>query len=244
MTKKLTGKIALVTGGSRGIGAAIVKRLAEEGAEIAFTYSASKEAAEKLAAEIGGKTKAYHADAHDVAGLPALADKVIKDFGRIDILVNNAGVSGGGLIGETTQEEYQRIMRVNVDAVFALTNEVVKTMPDGGRIINISSILGERAIMAGLGNYNASKFAVVGQTRSWARDLAPRNILVNAVLPGPIATDMNPEDGPDAAAMRSMVPLGRHGKPSEIAAAVAFLASPDASFITGATLPVDGGSNA
>lgn len=242
MTKKLNGKIALVTGGSRGIGAAIVRRLAEEGAQVAFTYSASKDAAEKLASEVGGR--AYHADASDVAALPNLAQKVIDDFGRIDILVNNAGVLGEGLIGEIDMDEYHRIMRINVDAVFALTNEVAKTMPAGGRIVNISSILGQRAIMPGLSTYNTSKFAVVGQTRSWAHDLAPRGILVNAVLPGPIATDMNPENGEHGDAMRSIIPLGRFGQPQEVAAAVAFLAGPDSAFITGTVLPVDGGASA
>jgi 3-oxoacyl-[acyl-carrier protein] reductase len=243
MTKKLTGKTALVTGGSRGIGAAIVKRLVEEGAKVAFTYGGSKEAAEKLAAETGSKT--YHADANEPFKLPELAGKVLKDFGKIDILVNNAGIMDGfGPIGEIDTEGYQRQMRVNVDAVFALTNEVAKTMQPGSRIINIASVLGERAIMPGISSYNASKFAVIGQTRSWAHDLASKNILVNAVLPGNTNTDMNPADGEQGAARRAGIPLGRFGKPEEIAAAVAFLAGPDATYITGATLPVDGGSNA
>jgi 3-oxoacyl-[acyl-carrier protein] reductase len=245
MTKKLIGKVALVTGGSRGIGAAIVKRLAEEGAQVAFTYSSSKEAADKLTAEVGGKTTAYQADADAPDKLPQLAAKVLKDFGKIDILVNNAGImEGTGLIGEIDPAGYQKQMRVNVDAVFTLTNEVVKTMEPGSRIINISSILGERAIMQGISSYNASKFAVLGQTRSWARDLAPKNILVNAVLPGPIDTELNPGDGPNAEGQRAMIPMGRYGKPEEIAGAVAFFAGPDATFITGAELAVDGGSNA
>ena len=242
-TKQLSGKTALVTGGSRGIGAAIVKRLVKEGANVVFTYSASKDAADKLASETGAK--AYQADANDIAGLPALAGKVLKDFGKIDILVNNAGIMDGfGPIGEIDPEGYQRQMRVNVDAVFTLTNEVVKSMKDGGRIINISSVLGERAIMAGLSAYNASKFAVVGLTRTWAHDLASKNILVNAVLPGNTDTDMNPADGEEGEGRRAGIPLGRFGKPEEIAAAVAFFAGPDSSYITGATLRVDGGSNA
>jgi 3-oxoacyl-[acyl-carrier protein] reductase len=245
MTKKLIGKVALVTGGSRGIGAAIVKRLAEEGAQVAFTYSSSKEAADKLTAEIDGKTIGYQADANAPDKLPELAAKVLKDFGKIDILVNNAGImEGTGLIGEIDPAGYQKQMRVNVDAVFTLTNEVVKTMASGSRIINISSILGERAIMPGISSYNTSKFAVLGQTRSWAKDLGPKNILVNAVLPGPIDTELNPGDGPNADNMRAMIPMGRFGKPEEIASAVAFFAGPDSSFITGAELAVDGGSNA
>lgn len=244
MSKKLAGKIALVTGGSRGIGAAIVKRLAEDGATIAFTYSASKEKADALVSQLGGKTKAYLADANDPAKLPLLAKEVLKDFGQIDILVNNAGVSSGGLVGEIDYEEYQRVMRVNVDALFTLTNEVVKTMKPDSRVINISSVLGERSIMPGISTYNGSKFAVIGQTKSWARDLAPKNILVNAVLPGSTDTDMNPADSEGGKAQLAAIPLGRYGKPEDIAAAVAFFASPDSSFVTGTTLRVDGGASA
>ena len=241
-------KVALVTGASRGIGAAIARALAADGAAVAITYGTSKAAAEALVAELtqaGGKARAYAADATEVALLPALAAQVKADFGRIDMLVNNAGVFDGlGPIGAIDAEAYAKVRQVNMDAVFALTNAVVPLLPEGGRIINIGSVLGERAASPGISVYNASKFAVSGFTRSWAQDLGARNITVNAVLPGPIATDMNPEDGEGADEMRARTAMKRYGKPEEVAAAVAFLASPQASYITGATLRVDGGYNA
>lgn len=243
----LKNKTALVTGGSRGIGAAIVRRLAKDGANVAFTYSQSADAAEKLAKEIsayGVKAKAYRADAAKPEQLPKLADEVVKDFVSLDILVNNAGVFTLGLIGEISQEDYAQVMRVNVDAVFMLTNAAVKHMKAGARIINISSILGERACDPNLSVYVGSKFAVSGLTRAWAKDLGPKGILVNAVMPGPIDTDMNPASGEYADAQRVKVALGRYGKPEEIAGAVVFLAGPDSTFITGTTLTVDGGYNA
>ncbi len=243
----LKNKTALVTGGSRGIGAAIVRRLAKDGANVAFTYSQSAEVAEKLAKEIsayGVEAKAYLADSAKPEQLPKLVDEVLKDFGSIDILVNNAGVFTLGAIGEISQEDYAKVMRVNVDAVFMLTNAAVKYMKAGARIINISSILGERACDPNLSVYVGSKFAVSGLTRAWAKDLGPKGILVNAVMPGPIDTDMNPASGEYADAQRVKVALGRYGKPEEIAGAVAFLAGPDSTFITGTTLTIDGGYNA
>jgi 3-oxoacyl-[acyl-carrier protein] reductase len=247
MSMSLKNKIALVTGGSRGIGAATVRRLAQEGAQVAFTYGKSREAAEKLAREItasGGKAKAYFADADKTENLPKLAETVIQDFGGLDILVNNAGVFSLGPIGAVDPQEYARVMRVNVDAVFALTNAVVKHMKPGARIINISSVLGERACDPGLSVYVGSKFAVSGMTRGWAKDLGAKGILVNAVMPGPIDTDMNPATSEFADEQKKATALGRYGKPEEVAGAVAFLAGPDASYITGATLVVDGGHNA
>lgn len=247
MVGKLKHKVALVTGGSRGIGAAIVRRFAQEGAQVAFTYSQAAAAAEKLVAEIsaaGGKVKAYLADAAKIEELSALADQVAKDFGRIDVLVNNAGVFSLGFIGTIDPKEYARVMRVNVDAVFALTNAAVKHMKPGARVINISSVLGERACDPGLSVYVGSKFAVSGMTRGWAKDLGPKGILVNAVLPGPIDTDMNPATGEFAEEQCKATALGRYGKPEEVAAAVAFLAGPDASYISGAEVAVDGGHNA
>lgn len=240
----LSNKIALVTGGSRGIGAAIAKKLAAQGANVIITYSASPEHAEKVVKDIialGVKGKAIKADANQPENMTTLAAEALKEFGGIDILVNNAGVWSMGVIGEIDAAEYSRVSKVNIDSVFALTNALVPSLKAGARIINISSGLGQKAAMPGLSAYVASKFAVVGLTRSWAQDLGAKGILVNAVLPGPINTDMNPDTGEFADQARKSIPLGRYGKPEEIAGAVAFLAGPDATFITGATLNVDGG---
>jgi len=245
--KPLSGKTALVTGGTRGIGSACAHFLANAGANIAMTYSASAEAAAKVVGELeklGVKASAYQADAAAPENLPGVVAQIVADLGRIDILVNNAGTFAGGMIGEIDDADYRRIMTVNVDAVFSMTQAVLKAMPDGGRIINIGSVLGERATTSGLSIYNASKFAVAGLTRSWAKDLGPRKILVNDVQPGPINTEMNREDGPNSDYMRSNTALGRYGQPEEVAALVAFLAGPEASYITGATINVDGGWNA
>lgn len=245
--KSLSGKTALVTGGSRGIGAAIVRALAAAGANVAFTYSKSTEQAESLARELDGggvRVRGYRADAADLQQLPQVVDAVLRDFGALEILVNNAGVGGGGMVGEIPFESYRRVMTVNVDAVFALTQAAVKVLPPGGRIVNIGSVLGERATTAGLSPYNASKFAVAGLTRSWAKDLGGRGILVNAVQPGPIDTELNPASGAHADFMRSQTALGRYGTPAEIASVVVFLAGPGATYLTGATINVDGGWNA
>ncbi len=247
MGKPLSKKIALVTGGSRGIGAAIVRRLAMEGAQVAFTYSASEKAARALVKEVSGsgvKAKAYRADAAAPKSLARLVGKILSDFGGLHILVNNAGTFLGGRIGDVKIADYERLMRINVDAVFMLTNAAVKFMRAGARIINISSVLGERAAGPDMGVYNASKFAVTGFSRSWAKDLGSKGILVNAVQPGPISTDLNPETGESADVQKSRTSLGRFGRPEEVAAAVAFLAGPDATYITGATINVDGGWNA
>jgi 3-oxoacyl-[acyl-carrier protein] reductase len=176
--------------------------------------------------------------------MTALIDRFVEDFSRLDVLVNNAGVFSGGSIGAIDPDEYTRVMQINVAAVFALTNAAVRVMPPGSRIINISSVLGERAAVAGLSVYNASKFALTGFSRSWAKDLGAQGILVNAVQPGPINTEMNPEDGENAAMMRGQTALGRFGQPHEVAGVVAFLAGPDATYLTGATINVDGGWNA
>jgi 3-oxoacyl-[acyl-carrier protein] reductase len=247
MSKSLSKKVAFVTGGSRGIGAAIVRRLAKEGADVAFTYSKSAKAAVSLVKEVssyGIKAKGYPANAAAPKYLPRLVGKVLKDFGRLDILVNNAGVFRGGKIGHIKAADYGRVMRINVDAVFVLTNAAVRNMKAGGRIINISSVVGERAAGPDMSVYNASKFAVTGFSRSWAKDLGAKGILVNAVQPGPIDTELNPETGESAEYQKARTALGRFGRPEEVAAAVAFLAGPDATYITGATLNVDGGSNA
>ena len=163
--------------------------------------------------------QAYAADAAEPARLSALIDEVVGDFGGLDVLVNNAGTFSSGTIGEIAADEYERVRRINLDAVFALTNAAVRVMPPGSRIVNISSVLGERASGPGMSVYNASKFAVTGFSRSWAKDLGPRGILVNAVQPGPIDTELNPADGEHAEHMRRQTALGRYGRPEEVAAA-------------------------
>jgi len=245
--KPLKGKNALVTGGTRGIGEASARHLAAAGANVAITYSASADAAAELVKgleALGVKALAYHADAADPESLPRVVEQLAAEFGGIDILVNNAGTFSVGMIGTIDEADYRRVMTINVDAVFTMTQAVLKVMPEGGRVINIGSVLGERASTAGISTYNASKFALAGLTRSWAKDLGPRNILVNDVQPGPIDTVMNPADGPNADHMRSNTALGRYGQPDEVAALVAFLAGPEATYITGATINVDGGWNA
>jgi 3-oxoacyl-[acyl-carrier protein] reductase len=239
----LSGKIALVTGGSRGIGRAIAQQLVAEGASVAFTYSNSKLEAESLAAE-SDKLKAYQADAANPNNMTSLAKAMLKDFGKVDFLINNAGVFGESMIGATSDAEYQHMFNVNVGSVFALTNAIVPHMQSGSRIINISSCLGERATGAGMSSYVASKFAVSGFTRGWAKDLGAKGILVNAVLPGPVDTEMNPANSDYSEFQKAQTALGRYGKPEEIAAAVLFLCSSGASFITGSTITVDGGWNA
>ena len=243
----LKDKVAIVTGGSRGIGAAIVKRLAQEGAHVAFTYSKSVAEAEKVKASIGVpgiNVSAYQADARNPDGMSYLAASIKQEFGAIDILINNAGVWHMGAIGAMTQEEFKSVYSVNIESVFALTNAVVPSMQDGGRIVNIGSGLGVRAMYPGVSVYNSTKAAVAMLARSWAQDLAPRGILVNAIMPGSINTDMNPATGDYSDMQKQAVPLKRYGTPEEIAGAVAFLVGPDATYVNGAVLNVDGGLNA
>ncbi|MCE2927899.1 MAG: 3-oxoacyl-ACP reductase FabG [Rickettsiales bacterium] len=243
----LSGKSALITGGSRGIGAATALRLAKEGANVAITYSKSKPRADEIVKQIeamGRKAVAIAADANNPDAMPAVVDQVVKALGGIDILVNNAGVFALAPIGGETREQFEQLMNVNVHSVYILTDAAVKIMKPGARIINVSSCLGERASGATMSSYAATKFAVCGFTRGWAKDLGARNILVNAVLPGPIDTEMNPDGSPYSDFQKMTTALGRYGKAEEIAGAIAFLAGPDATYITGATLTVDGGWNA
>lgn len=243
-TKALSDKVALVTGASRGIGAAIARRLAKDGAAVAISYVSSPDKANAVVAELeslGVKAKAYKADAADSAAVAALVQNVAKDFGRLDILVNNAGIA---LEAEPSAANIERLFAVNVRAVAAAVRAAAPLLTDGGRIINIGSVLGERVTFAGIADYSATKAAVAGYTRGWARDFGPRNITVNTVQPGLTDTDMNPSDTDFAAQAVKGTALGRYGKPDEIAAAVAFLAGPGASYITGVALNVDGGINA
>lgn len=242
----LKGKKALVTGGSRGIGAAIAKRLAADGAAVAITYAGNKAAADATVAAIedaGGTAFAFQADAADPGSQRAGVEHAAAALGGIDVLVHNAGVAEFSTVEQDTDEVYDRQFAVNVKGMHVGTRAALPHLSDGGRIILIGSVSGELAFPA-TAVYSATKAAVAAFARGWAKDLAARNILVNTVQPGPIDTDLNPADGDFAQQMKSFIPLGRYGKVEEISGAVAFLAGPDASYITGTTLNVDGGATA
>ena len=244
MSRSLDGKVALVTGGARGIGAAIVRRLAAEGARVAFTYSASIAAAESLAAEIGdagGTALAIAADSADAAAVTAAVDATASAFGGLDILVNNAGIGVAGPVADARIEDYDRTFAVNVRAVFVAMQAAARHMGPGGRIITIGSVNAERIPFAGGAIYAATKAAVAGLSRGAARDFGPLGVTVNVVQPGAIDTDMNPADGPWASAAKAMLASGAYGEGADVAALVAFVAGPQAQYITGACLNVDGG---
>ena len=240
----LAGKVAFVTGGSRGIGAAIVQRLAQDGAAVAFSYASSSAPADELVRSIeaeGGRALALKIDSADAAALTAGIDEAARRLGRIDVLVNNAGVFMPGTLEDFSLENFDRTLDINVRAVFVAAKAAVRHMGEGGRIINIGSTNAERMPWPGGSAYAMSKSALKGLVQGLSRDLGPRGITVNNVQPGPVDTDMNPVDGPNAAAMHGLMALPRHGHPEEIAGMVAYLASPEAAFVTGASLNIDGG---
>ncbi|WP_341781002.1 SDR family NAD(P)-dependent oxidoreductase [Ectopseudomonas mendocina] len=243
-TLPLAGKTALVTGGSRSIGAAIAKRLAADGAQVAFTYNGSPQQAKETAAAIestGGRVLAIQADAADPEAVRAAVAQTVEVFGGLDILVNNAGVGVFSQFEETSFEDYQKMLAVNVTGVFVATQEAVRHMQAGGRVIHIASSVTKYAGVPGLAAYSLTKGAVAGFNRSLAHDLGPRGITVNSIHPGPVNTDMNPADSEVAQLLTSRMAVGRYGVPHEIASLVAFIASPQASFITGADILADGG---
>src|SRR5437867_234190 len=247
MSKKLEGKIALVTGGSRGIGAAIAKRLAADGARVAITYTKGADAAASVVKEIeraGGKAIAIQADAADPDAGKAAVEKTVATFGRLDVLVNNAGTAIPKTFEETTLEDMDRVIDINVRGVFLATQAALKHMKDGGRIIMIGSAVGERVVVPGLVPYSATKGAVKIFTQALSREVGSRGITVNNVQPGPIDTDLNPAASEWAVPQKAATALDRFGHVDEIAAMVAFVAGPESSYITGASLTVDGGMNA
>lgn len=243
----LQGKRALVTGASRGIGAAIAKTLAAEGADVAITYEKSAERANEVVRAIkalGRKAVAIQADSADVAAVQASIEKTVKELGGLDILVNNAGILRVGGLKDNSLEDIDALLDVNVRSPIVASQTALAHLPKGGRIITIGSYFADRVPAPVLTVYSASKSAMVAFTKGLARELGPQEITVNLVQPGSIDTDMNPAHGPFGDALRQFMALGHYGKPDDIANAVAFLASPKAQYITGSTLTVDGGANA
>jgi 3-oxoacyl-[acyl-carrier protein] reductase len=244
---KLGGKVALITGGSRGIGAAIAKRLAADGASVAITYAKDASAASAVVKAIegaGGKAVAIQAEASDAKAVVSAVGKTVSTFGRLDVLVNNAGTAIPKAFEETTLEEMDRMFNINVRSVMVATQAALKHMKSGGRIITIGSCVGERMVTPGLVAYSATKGAVKMFTQGLSREVGSRGITVNNIQPGPIDTDLNPAAGDWAAPQKAATALGRYGTVDEVAALVAFVAGPDSAYITGANLTVDGGTNA
>jgi 3-oxoacyl-[acyl-carrier protein] reductase len=244
---RLTEKVALVTGGSRGIGAAIAKRLAADGAKVVLTYAKDAAAASTVVKAIereGGTALAIQADAADAKAVQGAIDKTVASFGRLDVLVNNAGTAMPKPFEETTLEEMDRVIDINFRGVMVATQAALKHMKSGGRIIMIGSAVGERVAAPGLVPYAGTKGAVKMFTQALAREIGSRGITVNNVQPGPIDTDLNPAAGDWAVPQKAATALDRYGRVDEIAAMVAFVAGPESSYVTGANLTVDGGMNA
>src|ERR1700728_3653868 len=247
MSKKLEGRIALITGGSRGIGAGIAKRLAADGANVAITYTKGADAAAAVVKEIeraGGKATAIQADATNAAAVNASVEKTVAAFGRIDILVNNAGTAIAKPFEQTTLEEMDQMIALNIRGAFVATQAALQHMKNGGRIIMIGSCVGERMMTPGLVAYAATKGAIKMFTQGLAREVGGRGITVNNVQPGPIDTDLNPAAGDWAEPQVAATALKRYGHVDDVAALVSFVAGPESSYITGANLTVDGGTNA
>jgi 3-oxoacyl-[acyl-carrier protein] reductase len=244
---KLKNKVAFVTGGSRGIGAAVAKRLASDGASVAITYAKDASAASAVVKAIeadGGKAIAIQADAADTKAVKDAVDQAVAALGRLDVLVNNAGTAIPKKFEDTTLEELDRVIDINLRGVFVTTQAALKHMNDGGRIIMIGSCVGERLLTPGLVPYSATKGAVKMFTQGLSREVGSRGITVNNVQPGPIDTDLNPAEGDWATPQIAATALNRYGSVDEVAALVAFVAGPESSYITGANLTVDGGTNA
>lgn len=244
MTQPLKGRRAFVTGGSRGIGAGIVRRLVADGADVVFTFSSSPAPAADIVAEIeqaGGRAKAVQADVSDAAQVNSAVNEAVEYLGGLDILVNNAGIASFGDVDTASLEDFDEIVAVNVRAVFTAIKAASPHLQEGGRIITISSIAADRSLTPNGSLYSMSKAAVSGLTRGLARELGPRGITINNVQPGPIDTDMNPSDGQLAEVLQPNIAVGRYGQPADVASLVSYLASGEAWYITGAAINIDGG---